>query len=263
MIIQIYEIQTQQEAQALMDLGVDHIGSVLLPSQDRKNPQLKATIDCVRDAGAVSSLIPLFSRPQPVLEALAYYQPAVVHFCDALPLNGRSEERLQELVALQRRVRREFPAIRVMRSIPVAPPGQAACCPTLALARRFEAASDYFLTDTLLCDKDGPESSQPVDGFIGITGTICDWQMARRLVAASSVPVILAGGIGPHNVYDAVMAVEPWGVDSCTQTNLRDEKGCSIRFKKDLRRVAQLVSETRYAEEQLAARGAGRFGSGH
>lgn len=242
MIIQIYEVQTPQEAQALMRMGVEHIGSVLLSPQDWKNPQLKATLDCVRAAGSVSSLIPLFSQPQPVQEALAYYRPSVVHFCDALPLDGLPDERLQKLVDLQQQVRRAFPGIRIMRSIPVVLPGRAAHCATLELARHFSSVSDYFLTDTLLCEEGNSATDQPVDGFIGITGRICDWQMARRLVEASSVPVILAGGIGPHNVYDAILAVQPFGVDSCTQTNLRDESGRSIRFKKDLPRVARLVA---------------------
>jgi phosphoribosylanthranilate isomerase len=63
----------------------------------------------------------------------------------------------------------------------------------------FGPVSDYFLTDTLLTDGSGA-ADQPVDGFVGITGTTCDWKIAAELVRISPMPVILAGGISPENV---------------------------------------------------------------
>jgi hypothetical protein len=46
-------------------------------------------------------------------------------------------------------------------------------------------------------------------------------------------PVILAGGICPDNAYEAVMKVQPAGVDSCTGTNATDVGGNPVRFQKD------------------------------
>jgi phosphoribosylanthranilate isomerase len=59
----------------------------------------------------------------------------------------------------------------------------------------------------------------PVQGFLldapaagyGGSGTTCDWDVARE--AAARAPVLLAGGLTPENVADAVRAVRPWGVD--------------------------------------------------
>ncbi len=45
----------------------------------------------------------------------------------------------------------------------------------------------------------------------GGTGQTCDWELARR--AASRQKVILAGGLNPDNVADAVCAVRPFCVD--------------------------------------------------
>ena len=45
----------------------------------------------------------------------------------------------------------------------------------------------------------------------GGTGEIGDWSLASSL--ASQYPLLLAGGLTPTNVADAVRFVEPWGVD--------------------------------------------------
>jgi phosphoribosylanthranilate isomerase len=131
-----------------------------------------------------------------------------------------------------------------MRTIPVGAPRNAQQIPTLEIAKCFEGASDYFLMDTSL-------GSEPVDGFIGITGRTGDWTVARQLAESSCLPVILAGGLSPENVYEAVMAVRPFGVDSCTRTNAVDASAGPVRFKKDLNRVKAFVQEVRRAEKDL------------
>ncbi len=257
MIIQIYEVQEPDEAGELIRLGVDHVGGVLLAADQWRRPDIRATFRTVRKAGAVSSLIPLFGDRERVLQALDYHRPDIVHFCDDLPHPDDDREALAKMIALQRAVRRAFPGIRIMRSLPIGLPGQAARCPTLALAHIFEPESDLFLTDTRITAAGGAE--QPVNGFIGITGRTCDWPMARELVARSRIPVILAGGLGPENVAEAISAVRPWGVDSCTGTNRVDEQGRPVRFRKDLRRVARFVAESRRAaQEREPNGGAGR-----
>ena len=79
MIIQIYEIQNPSEAAALIELGVDHIGSVLLGEQGWKVPAIQETIELVNSTNAKSSLIPLFNDLDSVLRALDYYRPHIVH----------------------------------------------------------------------------------------------------------------------------------------------------------------------------------------
>jgi phosphoribosylanthranilate isomerase len=65
--------------------------------------------------------------------------------------------------------------------------------------------------------------------------------VARDLVQASRIPVILAGGIGPANARQGIEAVAPAGVDSCTRTNALDAGGNPIRFKKDPEKVRALI----------------------
>ena len=252
-LVQLYEIQTPAEAEALIALGVDHIGSVILSASRWKDSAIRETVRFTRSAGARSSLIPLFKTPATIMEMLDYYRPDIVHFCDSVSDCHGMLEKCQKLLMLQHEVRENFPEIAIMRSIPIAPPGLSRQVPTLELANLFEPASDYFLTDTLLIQntsKPGP-IDQPVSGFIGITGQTCDWIMARRLVDTARIPVVLAGGISPDNVVEGLQQVRPAGIDSCTGTNARDSHGRPIRFKKDPVRVKRLVDAVRGFEAGL------------
>ena len=245
MITQIYEIQSPGEAEKMVALGVDHIGSVVLSQSDWRVPLLRETVRCVQAAGARSSLILLFSDQETIQASLAYYRPDIVHFCETLTISGQISPDVDRYVQLQRQVKQQFPDIQVMRTIPIAMDGRGAQVPTLALAGIFEPVSDYFLTDTLVVDavdaNASVERQQPVAGFVGITGRTCDWRMARRLVEACRIPVILAGGIGPDNVAAGIAAVQPAGVDSCTHTNAVDPDGKPIRFQKDPVKVSAMV----------------------
>lgn len=249
-ITQIYEIQTPLEAAQAVAAGVDHIGSVVVSETDWQVPSIYETIRFVAQAGARSSLILLFSQPELVCDSLAYYQPDIVHFCEHLAhdtADGGLEETSQALVLLQKRIRSKFPKIKIMRTIPLPAGAGEPDIPFLELAGRFEPVSDYFLTDTLL-QTQSTTDEQPVDGFVGITGQTCDWAAARKLVATSRIPVILAGGMSPENVYKGIRMVRPAGVDSCTRTNALDDQGKPLRFRKDFERVKAFISEVRRAE---------------
>jgi phosphoribosylanthranilate isomerase len=50
-----------------------------------------------------------------------------------------------------------------------------------------------------------------VKGAYGGTGITADWESAASL--AKRYPILLAGGLTPENVTDAVKQVQPWGVD--------------------------------------------------
>jgi phosphoribosylanthranilate isomerase len=259
-IVQLYEIQKPREAERLIELGVDHIGSVILSPEKMKDPEIRDVVRLVRQSPTKSSLIPLLAREDDILRALDYHQPDFVHFCELIPLaepeKARRETRCAELLRHQRRVRKEFPEMGIIRSIPVPGPGMDNPEPLreaiLWIARELAAESAYFMTDTLQgVDGQAQDASQPVAGYVGITGEVCDWELAKALVEAAPIPVILAGGISAENVAEGIRRIRPAGIDSCTQTNARDPRGKPIRFQKDMERVRRLIDEVRRAEEEL------------
>jgi phosphoribosylanthranilate isomerase len=84
---------------------------------------------------------------------------------------------------------------------------------SLAAARAFFGVSDYLLLDT-------PDSGTHVKGG---TGRTHDWGISRRIALESPLPTILAGGLTPANVAEAIAKVEPWGVDVCSGVRRDDE----------------------------------------
>lgn len=255
-MVQLYEIQDPHEAEKLIALGLDRIGSVILSPESWKVPAVRDVVQLVRGSGTKSSLIPLLEREDDILRAMDYYQPDFVHFCELIPPTpddrGRRETLCAELTRIQQRVKKEFPPVGITRSIPIPEPGMADPAPIretiLEIAHTMEGTSDFFMTDTFR-GYAKQNADQPVAGYVGITGEVCDWDLAAALAKASRIPVILAGGVSPENVFDAVGRVRPAGIDSCTQTNARDNRGRPIRFRKDLDRVRRLLDEVRRAEE--------------
>lgn len=255
MIVQIYEIQDPAEAQAVVSLGVDHVGSVILSPNNWKSPVIRDAVRAAQRCGARSGLIPLFGDPRTLFEALDYYQPDFVHFCEALsPFPGNEAPMggdLEMLLSLHVDIKDRFPRLDIMRSLsvpePATVPDDAVLENILYFADMLGPLCDYFLIDTIKRDGNAP-GSQPVAGFVGITGDICDWRIAAAVVERSAIPVILAGGLSDENVFEAIRAVKPAGVDSCTRTNAVGEDGRPIRFKKDLGKVRRLVEEARRAE---------------
>lgn len=64
------------------------------------------------------------------------------------------------------------------------------------------AVNDYSDAAALLLDSHAP-------GGVGGTGAVFNWS----LIPAVSLPIVLAGGLAPGNVRQAVKQVKPWAVD--------------------------------------------------
>jgi len=247
MLAQIYEIQTPEEAEKCIALGVDRIGSVLLSAAEWKKPEIREVIGLSQGTAVANSLIPLFDDWDVLCKAMDYYRPHFIHFCETLTDGQGNPINLTPFTLLQEKLKKAFPEIGIVRSIPVPAAGLAPEFPCLDLVRSLEKASDFFLVDTWL-------GKEPVEGFVGITGTLPDLERAKRVVLESNIPVLLAGGLSPENVFDIVIEAVPAGADSCTHTNQVDASGKAIRFKKDFMKVEKFVTEIRRAQRALPVR---------
>jgi phosphoribosylanthranilate isomerase len=59
-------------------------------------------------------------------------------------------------------------------------------------------------------------------GQYGGTGRVHDWMLSRQIKeAVAPLPVILAGGLKPENVKEAILTVQPYAVDVASGVELR------------------------------------------
>jgi len=125
-----------------------------------------------------------------------------------------------------RALRTRFPGLPLMQAISVQGPE------AIDRALSYQGLADYIILDTQSPDIVG----------IGASGRTHDWGISREIVERSQVPVILAGGLSPENLPEAIRVVRPWGVDSLTHTNRLLPGG---GFRKDLDRVRRFVKAAR------------------
>ncbi len=98
----------------------------------------------------------------------------------------------------------------------------------LALHARYPTAAGFLL-----------DGHAPGEG--GGSGRVFDW---TRVPAGITKPYLVAGGLTPDNVHEAVVATRPWGVDVASGVEVDgDEPGI-----KDGARMRRFVEEVRSAD---------------
>jgi phosphoribosylanthranilate isomerase len=80
-----------------------------------------------------------------------------------------------------------------------------------------------------------------VKGVYGGSGVTADWAAAAEL--AKKYPLLLAGGLTPENVADAIRQVQPWGVDVASGVE-------SAPGEKDAGKMSAFVNVVREVENQ-------------
>ena len=144
------------------------------------------------EAAAMIATMPPFIEPV-----------AVTHFQKPSDLIRIVEEsqvttlQIQDVVSLEDvdEVRSALPYLRIMKAVHVMDVS------AIETAKYFADAVDAILLDTRTSER------------IGGTGIPHDWGISARIVEEVRVPVILAGGLTPENVSEAIRRVRPYAVD--------------------------------------------------
>lgn len=218
--VKICGIADAEAAAAAAEAGADAVGFVFAPSPRRVSPAAAARIAALLPAGVARVGVFVDPGEREVLDCAA--EVGLTH----AQLHGRVPAglpgRLRELGVLP---------VPVVRLPPRGARPEGAAASELAealLAWLAGAAGGPVLADTAHA------------GLHGGTGLNCDWEVAA--VLARRVPLVLAGGLSPENVAEAVRRVRPFGVD--VSSGVERKPGV-----KDPDRIARFVQAARAAAE--------------
>jgi phosphoribosylanthranilate isomerase len=200
-MIQVAGVLNEADLHAIVDAGVELVGFPLRLGHHK--PDVSES-----EAARLISLLP--SSAQPVL--ITYLDRASEILALMLQLRV-SIVQLHGSISLHelKRLKKDDLKIQIIKSLIVREGNLG------DLEKQIEEFSDYvdfFITDTF----------DPQTGAMGATGKTHDWRISRRLVELSSKPLILAGGLNPNNVEEAISIVRPAGVDVHTGVERADGK---------------------------------------
>ena len=214
MLVQIYETSSAEEAAAVGRIGVDHVGILVGSGAYPREHSIEA-------AKRILSAIPWPSKGSVfclsadialIEDILVSLEPPILHL-------GASTDLLTPDHVCD--LKKKFNWLVVQRSIPAL---DETC---IAIAQSYDGIADMLLVD----------SHRPGDPQIGALGVTHSWELDRKIVESVNVQVIVAGGLGPDNVVDAIRKIQPAGVDSKTKTDKIDGS-----HTKDLDKVRQFVA---------------------
>lgn len=206
--LKICGITGEEDAELAVSLGADALGLNFVATSKRRIDEPTARAIAARVRGRVELVGVVANEPAESARALA----AAVGL-DWLQLHG--DEPASELSRLPR----AFKAVGIANAVDA--------------ARAASYPGERLLVDT------------KTSGALGGTGQRFDWSLILEL--AASRHLILAGGLTPENVAEAVRRVQPWGVDVASGVeDARDPR------RKDPIRMARFIEEARRAAQLLA-----------
>jgi phosphoribosylanthranilate isomerase len=208
--IHVAGVMDLAEAELLIECGVEHVGFPLVLGHHAEDLSHEAAAAIVARLADRSSffLITYLATASEIIALCRRLKVAAVQLHGPIAAG--------EL----RRLRAAWPELYVIKSLIVRGDNLDALAEEVG---RFAPVADAFITDTFDAET----------GACGATGKLHDWAVSARLVELSPRPVILAGGLNPDNVREAIIAVQPAGVDVHTGVEGADgrkQRGLVERF---------------------------------
>ena len=215
MKVKICGIKTEHDLAVAINAGADAVGFITDVPVD--SPR-KITLP---EASRLISKVPVFVTtvlvimPENAHEALRMIQaarPAAVQIHNDLALSELKKIRETR--------------VKLIKTLPVSQDAQVDTL--INRIQELSGVADAVLLDTAR------------DGKTGGTGIPHNWEVSSKVVMNAGIPVILAGGLKPDNVRDAVKCVRPYAVDTAS--------GVETDGKKDVKKVKDFINNARMNE---------------
>ncbi len=238
--VKICGLTTEEGIDAAIACGADAVGFVFAPSPRRVTPERAAAL-AVR-------------VPRTILKVAVFANPTAEEVRDAL--SRFSPDRIQieadAIGGLDANARAR--AIPVFHDAPARLDAIGSFCGDLEIGGRGARGRYGVQESSMRGTGHGPESGRGesidgmphgpailLDGRMSGHGEIGDWNAAARI--ARIARVVLAGGLSPENVAQAIRVVRPYGVD--VSSGVESSPGV-----KDPDRIAAFAAAVRAAEGQ-------------
>jgi len=212
-----------EDTQLALDLGADAVGFVFAPSSRRVTPE---------QVGQITHRLTGPGERVGVFQTLEFAEMR-----NAVRTAGLTGVQLHSEgdPALPGLLKAEFgPSLTIAQTLHWVVDAENATDELLARVSALQATGHV---DRVLIDS-------KVGSALGGTGRTFDWKAAARLFAGPGLPMIVAGGLGPGNVTEAMTRLKPWGVDVASGVE-------GIPGKKDPERLRQFIERARTARESL------------
>lgn len=217
-IIKICGNRTVQDALAAQQAGADFIGVVVEVKNSPRSISVPQAIQIRTALTAPLVAVTVNCGIEDLLRLADELQPS------ALQLHG--DESPDDVAAVSSQA-----ACEVWKAVHIEAARDDSAALTLPDLRAYQDAGvTKFVVDAIV--------RTPTGTVYGGTGKTVDWTAAREVITHAHVPCLLAGGITPGNVHEAIATVRPAGVD--VATGVEQSPG-----KKDLEKMNQLVAIVR------------------
>lgn len=218
--VQVAGVIDRADAELIINAGADMLGFPLGLKDGREDLDSPAAAEIIRAASGRTTAV-----------CITYLDSArdVLALCNEIGARWMQLHGPIDIAELQT-LRNADQRLGIIKSL-IVKPGDALLDQVAAFAPHVDA----FITDTF----------DPVTGQSGATGKTHDWRVSREIVQSTQRPVILAGGLTPDNVAEAIAAVRPAAVD--THTGAEGPDG-----RKDEQLVRDFVENARAAFEATA-----------
>ena len=219
-LVQIAGVIDEPEARILIEAGVRWLGFPLRLTVNKEDLSEDAAAALIRrlPAECRSVLITYLGRADTIAAFCAKLGVRTVQLHGAI-----SVDQLRQL-------RQIAPELTVFKSLVVRAGNEPALRQMVLETAPYV---DAYITDTF----------NPATGQEGATGLTHDWSISRRLVELSPRPVILAGGLTPDNVAEAIRVVGPAGVDTHTGVEGPDGRKSAAKVRAFVEAARQAYSK--------------------
>lgn len=195
MRVKICGIKKNEDALMAVEFGADAIGLLI-------NTKSANSIDENTAKGIVNRIPPFCSSVMVVTLTDTKEIIRLAKIISATTIQLHGEVIPSDII----NIKNQLPYIKIIKTVHVLDSDSIEEC------RKYFDCADAILLDT----------KNILSGETGGTGLTHDWKLSREIVQKCPIPVILAGGLNPDNISEAIELVNPYAVDVQSGINKQD-----------------------------------------